>query len=578
MNKMELAHEAKSFESLVSYLQDADYEGQSVGEVANYLGTAGNNLSYDYVMDVYSYVERLTLNEAKEQCIEKEPVRNIPGVVWYQLGLHDYGRPFVCRDGVPGNGVKTIGYFRLDNAVDQMITKECEEEKHRELAQLKDLSGLINSVGCSAVIDVVRFMVNHIEPSILYVNDSLISNFGPYNNLLERNGFDVQGHMLTDLSRKPYAEWSIDEQVCIYCLYCISIAGFRCEEFSGRQLNIGTLERFLNERIQEFDKALGSFSISEGTLYERAKYCFKLKQLMKKKYFFFRLQNGFNFTKREQFLPKNKISLSVARIPQEITSYCSTHLAVSLVENDTLDGYFGRVVAEIFQESHKHDVAVEFTGLLEVICVAAATELNSEIVLGRMPRNLYGFLKTLSERRFDELCALPASEYATAVYPHPKFRDDLAGNKSQLAKICYGIAGRMMYNSWHYAPGQCPSEDVPNDRHFFFPPRMSDIGEANNLHHGGHQVANIKYSMRAPAGLIWSGEKKYGLVDLRWIRMHGKPYTTDNLIRAREYTAYARSSYQALLNQCIAQDEAVYIGQYTKEWFAEKFDHQMAFE
>jgi hypothetical protein len=61
----------------------------------------------------------------------------------------------------------------------------------------------------------------------------------------------------------------------------------------------------------------------------------------------------------------------------------------------------------------------------------------------------------------------------------------------------------MMFNRWHFVPGQFDRAEIPLNRHYFFPPQVPDIAEHSEHRHGGHISARVRYSIRAPGAQVW---------------------------------------------------------------------------
>ena len=61
-------------------------------------------------------------------------------------------------------------------------------------------------------------------------------------------------------------------------------------------------------------------------------------------------------------------------------------------------------------------------------------------------------------------------------------------------------------------------------------------------------AAEVRYSIRAPAPLVYRGRSFPGRLDLRVMRRAGTPYTLSDLKRANDYAALLQSLYQAVLD------------------------------
>jgi len=278
-----------------------------------------------------------------------------------------------------------------------------------------------------------------------------------------------------------------------------------------------------------------------------------------------------NFNKREALGRRSDICLAVARLPRAYTRFVAKEFKVHAERHLSVDAYARSTIDSLLSDARQQKFDSVFEGLLGVLVKSATEELNSDIGMSRSPRDLHGWASALASQDYAQICSWPSTEYFTAVYASSEYEGRPEVTAKDLYASLYSIAGRMTYNSWHYAPGQCPVEAVPSGRHFFFPPRMSDIGVASNQHHGGHVLAKINHSIRSPAGLLINGVKHYGLVDLRFVRCSGAPYEYSELVRSRELTALARAVYQAVLNRSLQDRHAYRVESFTKEWYARRY-------
>jgi hypothetical protein len=99
---------------------------------------------------------------------------------------------------------------------------------------------------------------------------------------------------------------------------------------------------------------------------------------------------------------------------------------------------------------------------------------------------------------------------------------------------------------------------------------MSDITVWGDMHHPGHVLAQVRYSIRAPAPIVVGKRTFYGMTDLRLMRMSGTPYTVPELMRARTYAAYLRGVLQTVSDRAAGGDRLV-ISAFRAPWYAEHF-------
>lgn len=558
---------AVGFQAVIRKTHELAASARTLGELTGILLSLGGFQDPRSTLPSLSVVQRELLTRFSGLPLLAAPPQ---GLNWWCIGLWSHGRIHVSRTASSDTRCESLAYIELPEADAAWIDAIAAVDSSRQQIHMREVDATYRRLGASHLLESARFMLDHIEPSILYVGDEVFSNFGPINNLLPRDGIDQPGYLLCDLRGRPLVDWSPTERILVFCLYIVRRTGFRCEEFSGRQLTLVTLDEWLSELAQRFLAAVAS-THAGAEFMERADEIYAAKQAARKTHFFYRIVNGINFNKREALGKRSDICLGIHRLPADFTRYVAQNLGPRAERYLAIDAYAKAAIDALVSHAGARGFDTALEGLLSALVRSATDELTSDIGMTRGPRDLRGWALALSERRYRDICDWPSFEYFTAVYPGSEFEKQFGAKHAQLNAILYAIAGRMTYNSWHYAPGQCPVDEVPTDRHFFFPPRMSDIGVVSNQHHGGHVLANINLSIRSPAGILINGIKHYGLVDLRFVRASGRPYDYRDLVRARELTACARAFYQALLNRAIDDDVSYRVESYTKEWYAQAY-------
>lgn len=486
------------------------------------------------------------------------------------LGLWQHACLYIAP-ALPDDGnCHVVGVVRLPAELAGAVAALRETARVGQTARMREVDDLISGCGVAHVLETIRFALCYSEPSVFYVNEETFSNFGPINNLHTVDGSEPPGLLFVDLLHRPLAEWTENQKTLVYCLYLVRRAGGRCEEFSGKQTNLTTLARWLEERYDNFTARL-SVPPTAKSPWAMADHLFALRQALKKEYFFYRQVNGIDFNKTENLGRRSDICLSVHKVPRALREYLEAQYGVRAERQASIDVYMRGVVERIaaLPTPAGQDAAIE--GFLELLIRTSTDELASDYGMSRTPRDFHGWSRALKERRYDDICNWIPDDFRTAVYAGRLLDERVGGDMKTLYKVLYSVAGRMTYNSWHYAAGQCPIEFVPPERHFLFPPRLSDIVIVSHQHHAGHRVAEVNMALRSPAGIFINGKKYYGMVDLRYVRSAGTPYTYAELVRAREYTGYARAFYQALADICVETDTAIPIRGYSKEWYARKY-------
>ncbi|MBW3696759.1 hypothetical protein EK599_13755 [Vibrio sp. T187] len=417
------------------------------------------------------------------------------------------------------------------------------------------------------IVDKVIDLIDHTDPAMYIFDQQLIANYPPYNNLFSRTGNKDEKYLIELLQNQTTDEWAQTHRTFIYCLYCIANSGFKCEEFSGIQLTPSTLARWLDEKIASRLELLAlTESTKPNTLLERAKYLFELKQLLRSDYFSYRIVNGLNVNKTEHVMPRNTIDISMQRLPKGLTAAILQKYGCDYKDADSVDSYFRQVVHNI-HSANPEVAASETLNLIRDIVLECVDELNADYGMTRAPRDLHSYSTLLHTGDYAQLCDLPISEYFTAVFSSKKFEAYFQKSPKILSRILNAVASRMCFNSWHYTPGQCPQDRIPEGRHFYYPPKMADFDFRVSHRQKGHQMAYVNHSIRSPAGIIVNGVKRYGIIDMRIVRVDEQLFTQQDLVRVREYTSYVRAIYQSLLDLATDKGCNIRVNEYDKAWY-----------
>jgi acyl-coenzyme A synthetase/AMP-(fatty) acid ligase len=208
-----------------------------------------------------------------------------------------------------------------------------------------------------------------------------------------------------------------------------------------------------------------------------------------------------------------------------------------------------------------------FEKLLKVIVDSAIATTASDVGLTRGFRDIQRWRRAFTDKSWEAICNWPSGDFYCGVFPSAMLSSRLSGKPELLVKILYACSGRMQFNSWHYMPGHCPRESVPADRHFYLPPRMPDMAIWSDQHHAGHSMAEVRYTIRAPAPIEIEGRSYPGMVDLRLFRQRGQEYSEEDFICALRHTECLRAACQAFADYLLRSGKAVTIDAFDKDWF-----------
>lgn len=512
------------------------------------------------------------------------------------FGVTEYGRIILSRNPLIESDDLVFGYVPATEAEWQKINalkSETDDESARAKVEVDEFFASVSDDHLREILNTVEHMVDHVDPVLIYVEDRTYTLYGKRNNLLDRivRRRTVPGNitvgkglvesrvgrgdfLFTYLRERKIEEWNDNEKLFIYCMYWLKQSGGRGEEFNGLQLTYSTLhEHFDNLAIMLRQAGLDSATFAANATTQKKAACVnRWKQEIKQSHITYRIINGLNFYKVEEFIAREEVnSGSLNRIPKSLKEYFDETYDMPVDKYGTLDELSREWTLKVFAGDARHKNPDKFPTaveeLLHVIVKSAVEESNSDIGMTRCIRAIGKIKKIHDQGCCAEACNWPVSDYYCCVVPSGRWTDSMKSRGDDSAFVLYAIAKRMEYNSWHYTPGYYESGPVPDGRHFFIPPAMPDLTEWSNMHHGGHIIANVLFSIRSPGSLQHDGKEFNGLFDLRLMRQEGKPYAKEDLKRALMFTGYLKSFYQALADFVCSNCIEFNVTAFTKSWY-----------
>lgn len=481
------------------------------------------------------------------------------------IGISPTGRLGFMSGGHDHEKLTAFGRLAIDDS-HSCAEQNAKSSFERSAVLLRELSSGWDQEKLHKMLDRVEFAIDHIDPVVLYVESDMFTNFDSSNNLLGRAAVKSPGYLLTDLRGKALSNWTLAEKMLVASIDILAQANIRVEEFNGQQINLELVGKLLLDRHLVLCELTGVVP-SEVALFERPKAIVKMRDAVRSSHFAYRLVNGLSFNKHQHLMRRDAVDLSVKAIPESITNMIVSACGVMVGGSDTIDSYFSRVVEKIFFASGPSGEGLTFyEELLKIITSSAIRETGSDIGMTRGLRDFRGWARLFREKRYAELCGMPPTNYYCAVFASPDTEQYLR-SEDMYNKVLAAIAGRMTFNSWHYTPGHVPKSEIPVDRHYYVPPKMSDLAVWSDQHHQGHVLAQVRYSIRSPGGLIVNGIKQHGTFDLRLMRRDGSAFEIADLLTARRHTACLRAVIQAALDFAGGDENAQTVRAFTKEWY-----------
>lgn len=455
-----------------------------------------------------------------------------------------------------------IGYVRLDSDLHAAI-----ENSHRKLLEeeaaatkvLRDALANVEKEGSvEAVLEQVMDHIQHVESVCFYVGDRFFALIDRYVNLIDDKR--SPGH-LSSLRGKPLSDWAADDVVIVAALHALFQSGrsVRFEEFNGILLTAARVIDRLKELARGYEAAGCIADI------ENAKDIFHLAQLIRaqtlqsqgKPWLRYRFIYGLTFQKTERILPSAHSSEDVDSSLREfvadyrdlVTKRVTPNMTEYLLFSQLASACLSRDLAGLpcTRSSGAAKGWVEY--LMERIVASAVKATQSDYGMSSSLRDLSQLVVYEEGALSEAIHKFTPSDFYTCVVT--------AGLLSRLGDeeanlIATSVQKRMMFNRWHFIPGNLERELVQAKRHWYYPPLIPDIAIHSDMHRAAHNRARVKYSIRAPGPdmsrppLQIAGHNYRGFYDIRIVRMEGEPYTVEDMVRARRRTLWLEPIFHVL--------------------------------
>lgn len=390
--------------------------------------------------------------------------------------------------------------------------------------------------------------VERVESVYVLVGRDVFSKSDAGTNTLSRDG------LLSSLRERPIDDWRASDRLFVVVAHCLFISGrsVRFEEFNGRQLSASGVRNFLLDRHAQYCAALGrdpgnAAGIPLPDLALRVREL--LPQADRSHGMRYRRINGFTLVKNEHIL-----DLPLPRDPHRMPKVVAQHgiQALGVRPTDDVRGDLrAMTLAAAALDTSGEEPAADCSavgGLLAAIVFSAISVTDSDYGMTSSVRDLTS-LRGVQPGSADGVLALGKGDFFCCCLPHPTRMSHVGDD---VTPILWRAAQRMMFNRWHFAPGEYDRAEIPEKRHYFFPPQVPDIAEHAEHHHGGHIASRVRFSIRAPGAQVWHppfsifGHGYRGCYDIRLVRMESPPFTTSKMIEAVQHCSLVDELWRTL--------------------------------
>lgn len=503
---------------------------------------------------------------------------------FYTLGMKKYGRIILEDNYQKDNYDIVFGYIYLEKISFDLINTNCSIANSKERRYLEDeVYPFFHNKSDEDITGIVKYVYNilyFMAPVLIYINDETFTNFYNFNNLFKSLDGDTSYYIMDELLEKPFSVWTENEVTFIYNMYWLLKSGGppRGEEANGLHLSFTFIHEYLDKKIKKYSNLLDSKNEktnSVNNIPEKSKLVDELRKKVKEKYLFFREINGLNLYKDEKILGRLS-DLNTKFVPESIFTYVENKYKLNLRTSNVYD-FFRDFIEEFFKGnlSNNDEFMDPIEDLFTFIVDLAIETTNSDIGMTRGFRSPTALIKAHNDNDIETMCNWKQNEYYCCVVPNKKTMiKPFESNMAMLAGILSAISKRMQYNSWHYTPGNLPFNELPKDRHFYFPPVMPDITEWSDQHHRGHIFASVRNAIRSPGAVTVSGKTYLAYFDLRLMKQKGDKYTEEDLKVAVYYTGLLQYFHQALIDTVIKLKKDYSIHSFSKEWYQKYYSNR----
>ncbi len=407
------------------------------------------------------------------------------------------------------------------------------------------------------VLEEVIDHIEHVESVCFYVRDRFFALIERFVNLIDDKrapGF------LSALRNKPYAEWDTDEVLVVAALHALFQSGrsVRFEEFNGTLLSAHDLLARLHRISRAYEEAGCEVQVPpELGLFERARLIRQQTlRAVGKPWLRYRWIYGLNFQKTEHILPKVQPDEPESAWWDEFAddyrelvidrgdTRPGEHVGMALLAHACLE----RDVAGVPCDRGSKAVGGWLEYLMEKTVASAVKATGADYGMSSSLRDV-GRLVTYDEATLiDEIHALTPANFFTC-FVSDRLEERLG--REDADAIAAAVQKRMMFNRWHFIPGNLERPLIRSKRHWYYPPLIPDIAEHADMHRAAHNKARVKYSVRSPGpdmsrpSLAIGAERYRGFYDVRVVRMEGDGFTLEDVLRTRRRTLWLEAVYDA---------------------------------
>jgi hypothetical protein len=557
--------------NLLRVLQGWEMHRPSAFSLANFAVTHGGRYPINFAVDALGMRDRAAFEALKKKpdIVALPEITDEQKSAYLAMAINALGRLHIrpADEAMPhydeNDEWLSLGFVaraQVDADIDarleeaRLVEDAAYAEIHQACQELNDLGTLAETL--EQVID----HVEHVESVCFFVGDKFFALIDRYVNLIDTKG--GKG-FLPQLRALPFAEWSREGVIIVAALHGLFTAGksVKFEEFNGVDLSATSLVATLRRLAGNYIAAGETLELSEEPdIFELAQEIRRHSLTsMGQPWLRYRRTYGLTFRKTEHFVQPIANSepddVYVEEFSDDFARLMGTrpetaipeHLFFSQLANACLVKDTAGIPCDLGSDATAG--WIEF--LIEKIVTSAVVATESDYGMSSSLRDMSKLVCYNQQALIDYMHTLTPAEFYTCFVSVGL----LETYGKQIADvIASSVQKRMMFNRWHFFPGNFDRDVINASRHWYYPPLVPDIATHSNMHRAAHSRAQVKFAIRAPGpdmsrpALSIANQKYRGFYDVRVVRMDGdREYTEEDMVRARRRTLWLEAVYRVLV-------------------------------
>lgn len=506
----------------------------------------------------------------------KKTISNVSNDYYiYEIYVNALGRPHIrpTDEDKPiyfeNDTFRTFGFLCFNETANQRAKEIIENAETREIELLKklraDLEYFIDRGELEQIVDGVISHVQRVESVGFYLKDKLYTMLERSENLVnikKNNG------KLKEIASKDYEQWSDEDALLIIAIQALYLSGrsVRIEEFNGMTLSATALIEKFRRLIMLYSEVGCNIDFDEEkNILETAKEIRECTiSAIGKPWLRYRWIYALNFFKTEKIVSRMKSSERELDYFYEFYGFYISSTGKVPDCNKSEQQFFSDIAASVIQNDLNNVPCAEFSRsatswtelFIEKVVYSAVKATSSDYGMSSSLQCFANLVQPDETALLDIIHQYKPTDFFTC------FVADISESemdKEELDNIAKSVQRRMMFNRWHFIPGNFGDEKISNARHWYYPPLIPDIAIYSNVHREAHAKAKVKYSVRAPGPdmsqppLVINERNYRGFYDVRVVRIEGPEYTEEEMLRTRRRTLWLGILFDELVKN-IAKD------------------------